>query len=283
MPSIPPGPNVAAASAFRTDHWHSRKHAAASFRKSPLFVSFHPNVLEKYITYGLREAAPTPSSSILTSTSSITPSSPPSEQAYPTTSPKKQEQELNGEQPVTLTTPSAQEVFTFVRTNFPPSAPLTPRQYRLLHPDLSPSHTNFPFTRPECANILNSLPAIRPRVCYIFSPQSMYLPSTLQDEIVSATGTGVGGNGSVVEEGAVEKILVKRGGHFAPFVAVDEVAGILASKIGNEVNRWQEEKTWLEGYDSGRSERTEEGKVVVSQGFKELVKGDRKRRKTSKL
>ncbi|KAL8947414.1 MAG: hypothetical protein Q9222_006303 [Ikaeria aurantiellina] len=262
MPALPPGPNIAAVSTFRTDRWPSRNHAATSFRRNRLFGSFHPDVLEKYLTYGLREVR-APSSTFSSGST------------HPSPSGQKDDVKEEAEKPVTLTTPVAQEVFSFVRTNFQPSFPLTPRQRRLLHPNLAPSHARLPFTRPECANILTSLPAVRPHVLYVFSAQSIYLPSSVQEELVTATGTGVGGNGGVAE-GAIEKILVS-GGHFAPFVTVDEMAGVLAERVGKEAKRWVEEKEWLESFDSGKSERNG-GTIVVSEEFKASVGGDARRR-----
>ncbi|KAL9596299.1 MAG: hypothetical protein Q9219_005894 [cf. Caloplaca sp. 3 TL-2023] len=258
----PPGPNVGMPSTFRQDLWPNRSAAETAFRKNKLFASFRPEVLQKYLMYGLREL-PT----------AIYPD-------LPTRSTDHQSL------PVTLTTTKHQEVWTFVRSNFTPRDDSSDERISAKDRLLNPSADNaleaqLLFGRPECAVTYDNLPHLRPATYFIFGGKSPFSPADASADKVARTGIGVGGSGGT-KDGKVESYTFETDGHFLPFTKVEEVAALVATWMGKSLQKAREEDRFWKDYDGQKSERD---RLVLSEKWKELVKQpmDRKRPVRSKL
>ena len=149
-PVIAPAPSngnwiPAKASAGRRDRWPSRAAAAQSFKKSKFYSVWDPRVLDLWIKYGLRNL-PTHIYPSVTAASSTPPviSVDAGASIIPTPNP-------DTEQEVTLTTTKHQEVFSFLRPNFPsleypdPGSEPNPLSHADVDVNLEPS---TPFYRP---------------------------------------------------------------------------------------------------------------------------------------
>lgn len=244
------------ASTFRRDVWPSRAAAAEQFMRNPFYQRWDPRVLDLWVQHGLRDL-PTPLYPTL-------PAPPPSKNtdvaaaataAALSAAPVPASPTTTQETPVTLTTTKHQEVFTFLRPNYPLSraAPSTlPNPPRSTHPDLplppqSPHHA--PFYRPEPIATFARLPHVRPPVLFVFAAESNLSgldPGTMADKL-AATGAGVGGSGGV-QAGMVEGVVLGDGaGHFVPF----EQPGVCAGRVGDWLDRvrrgWEEQAAREDG------------------------------------
>lgn len=229
----------AQSSAFRRDRWPSRSEAMASFKRSKFYQTWDPRVLDLWVEHGLRdlptavypEAQTPPPSAPTTTEPTVTPSGP-------------------AEKEVTLTTTKHQEVFTFLRPNFPQpsSAPLAtsdPTHNRLTHPDIDPTaHPQSPFYRPEPIITFHNLPHLRPSVLYIFGSLSALSAPELVADKTAMTGTGVGGSGGVAE-GKVREVTIEGVGHLIPMEAVEKTAELVAEHVGSEMRRWRKDEEAL--------------------------------------
>jgi pimeloyl-ACP methyl ester carboxylesterase len=240
----------ARSSAFRRDIWPSREAAATAFKKSKFYQTWDPRVLELWIEHGLREL-PT---QIYPDMPADIPAKDTSKSAPPvTTEPTVAPQPAR---PVTLKTTKHQEVFTFVRPNFPPDdnpgAPgphqLTdsnPSHNRITHPDITPRpEPQTPFYRGEAIFIFNQLPHLRPSVFYIFGALSYMSSLELRKAKLESTGTGVGGSGGA-PEGRVKDYVMKGTGHLVPMERSSETADRCAEWISAELTRWREKEPLL--------------------------------------
>ncbi|KAL8834223.1 MAG: hypothetical protein Q9170_003854 [Blastenia crenularia] len=248
MRGTPAGPNVGMASTFRQDIWPSRHAAEIAFQKNKLFASFDPRVLKNYLKYGLRE--------LPTSVYPDLPAGVPDDQS----------------RPVTLTTTKHQEVWTFARSNFSSSDSVDDNRLsakdRLLNPSADmPIEAQWLFGRPECAVTFNNLPHLRPATCFIFG-SSPFSPSKLRTELKARTGTGVGGSGGVAT-GKVGSHTFEKGGHFLPFVDLEELAEVVTAYMNKQLRDAEEEDTFWKNLDSQKSERN---RLVVSKTWTELVR-----------
>lgn len=246
------GPNIAMPSTFRRDLWPTRSAAEEAFRKNRFFDSFHPEVLERYLKYGLRELP-----------CSVYPNVPNSEP-----------------RPVTLTTSKHQEVWTFARSNF---SPPDPARDRLVNPNAvvgTPDEVLM-FSRSECGVTFNNLPHVRPAVCYIYGSNSQFTSAEKIQAIEDRTGTGIGGNGGI-DAGQVQSHVFENGGHFIPFTHVEELAVVIGKFVGESVRRKMEQDAFWRDYDSQKSARD---RLVVSEKWIHEVKkpGDTKRGVKGKL
>ncbi|WEW55734.1 hypothetical protein PRK78_001167 [Emydomyces testavorans] len=225
-------PTTTLASTYRRDLWPSRSAAAQALRNSKFYQSWDPRVLDRWITYGLREL-PT----------AIHPLDPDSQTLPP------------HQRPVTLTTTLHQEVFTFSRPNYAnasPNASSAPIN-RLTHPDLPPDMpSGHAFYRPEPPHMSALLPHLRPSALYIFGDKSDMSRFTFRQQKLESTGVGSGGSGGV-KEGRVEGHTLKNVGHLVPMEAAGESAELCATWLGKELERWRREEEILGRNWEGKS------------------------------
>ena len=261
--------NYARLSTYRRDIWPSRSVAADSFKKSPFYKTWDPRVLSLWNEFALREL-PT----------AIYPESP--TRNPPETKPGSNEPQFQttrtAEKPVTLTTTKHQEVFTFLRPNFP--TPGHPVLSRTTHPDLEPSvpaEWLYPFYRPESASAFRRLPNLRPSVLYIFGGSSeVSLPQWCKDKL-EATGVGVGGSGGA-KEGRTKGVTLDDVGHLIPMVVPKLCAEKAMEWLAPEMSRWrEEEERWTREWKAtGRRERQ-----IVSEEYKKKIGGGQRSKTTT--
>ncbi|EMF14811.1 alpha/beta-hydrolase [Sphaerulina musiva SO2202] len=250
-------PSAAQASTFRRDHWPSREIAHASFLKSPYYQTWDKRVLEKWVKFGLRDCE--------------------DEDGDGEKGEKGEKEKGKG---VCLATPSAQEVWSFLRPNYPPESsseeevPSSSEQQkkqkkkldRFLHPDLNPSLPNqTPFYRSEPITTYLRLPELRPGCLYIFGQLSFVCDKSTACDKVSRTGIGAGGSGGEAE-GRVGGVTLEGVGHLIAMEAPGKTAEVAAEWIKRE----------LEGFGE-RRRRLEEGWWRRERRERQRVDGDWKR------
>ena len=263
-PGKPGAPSHARLSTFRRDIWPSRSVATDSFNRSPFYKEWDPRVLALWNQYALREL-PTA--------------------IYPDPSIRGTDNSgrLEGENkptdpPVTLTTTKHQEVFTFLRPNFP--TPAQPVINHTTHPDLDPAipaeHT-YPFYRPEAASTFRLLPNLRSSVLYIFGESSEVSPPEWCKEKLESTGIGIGGSGGV-KEGMVKSVTLQGIGHLVPMIVPKVCAQRVLEWLAPELQRWRDEdERWTREWQAaGRRERQ-----LLSEAYKEMIGGDPRVKPTS--
>ncbi|KAH1490114.1 hypothetical protein LV164_004344 [Aspergillus fumigatus] len=133
---------------------------------------------------------------------------------------------------VTLTTPKAQELFTFLRSSYIDERSGLPRgipQHEMRTDDID----GFPFYRPEPPKIVGRLPELKPAVLYIFGKSSDFSSPDARQEKLQTTGIGVGGSGSA-SRGWVQEVVLPCG-HLVPMDCVTETAQASADLIGSEL------------------------------------------------
>lgn len=266
LPSVQGNFGPARASTVRRDRWPSRKDAIAGFNRSKFYKTWDPRVLEKWIDHGLREL-PTPLyPEVNTAKTTL-----PTVSADPSTASIQPDKDTERE--LTLKTTKHQEVFTFLRPNFPTAAYSSPstEPNSVTHPDVDLALGPVaPFYRPEPLATFKRLPHVRPSVFYVFGDQSDLSAPVLKADKLAQTGIGVGGSGGL-KKGRVAEITFKGVGHLIPMEVVDKTANAVAGWIVPELNRWQE----LE--DAERAEWSEVPKHMRSQfseEFKRTMTGD---------
>ena len=233
-------------STFRRDLWPSRKAAVASFNKAAVYRAWDPRVLQKWIESGLRNA-PT----------IIHPNE-------PTTS-------------VTLATSPAQEGFTTDRPNFEQYGTAGTPINRVTHADVTPRSDllEHKFYRPEIYLALNRLPELRPSVLFVRGGSSPLGTTESHEDIVSKTGTGIGGSGGK-EEGRVDGTVLDKVGHLIPMETPGRSAQVAAAWIGTQVMQvMQEESNWKRDWDL----RTLKQKQEIDDVWRQIVGGPSKRSK----
>ncbi|KAM0723177.1 hypothetical protein Q7P37_001377 [Cladosporium fusiforme] len=234
LPSRQGNYGPAKASTFRRDRWPSRQAAEASFKRSKFYQSWDPRVLDLWIKHGLRDlptylhSEATPASGTLP-----TPNADPSSATVPP--------EKSTETEVTLTTTKHQEVFTFMRPNFPsatnPNPETSPNP--TTHPDINAeAGPNAPFYRPEPLATFRQLPYLRPSVLYIFGDKSFLSAPLLKADKMAHTGTGPGGSGGV-KKGRVQEVTFEGIGHLIPMEVVDKTADACRDWLVGELRDWQ--------------------------------------------
>lgn len=229
-------PSAAQASTFRRDHWPSREIAHASFLKSPYYQTWDERVLENWVKFGLRDC-------------------------------EDEDGEEGGEKGkgkgVCLATPSAQEVWSFLRPNYPPESSSSEEEKdpssgsehqknkknkldRFLHPDLHPTLPNqTPFYRSEPITTYLRLPELRPGCLYIFGQLSFVCDKSTARDKVSRTGIGAGGSGGEAE-GRVRGVTLEGVGHLIAMEAPRKTAEVAAEWIRRELEGFAERRRRLE-------------------------------------
>lgn len=200
---------------------------------------------------------------------------------------EKEEKEKGKGKGVCLATPSAQEVWSFLRPNYPPESssseekekeknhPSSSEQQknhqkkkldRFLHPDLNPTLPNqTPFYRSEPITTYLRLPELRPGCLYIFGQLSFVCDKSTACDKVSRTGIGAGGSGGEAE-GRVRGVTLEGVGHLIAMEAPGKTAEVAAEWIKRE----------LEGFGE-RRRRLEEGWWRRERRERQRVDGDWKR------
>lgn len=206
-----PSKKFAPASTYRRDVWPSREEAASKFSANKFYQSWDPRVLAEWNKHGLRE--------------------------LPT---ETHRDGGKGEgTPVTLKTPVAQEVFSYLRPKYLGLVGTVPELDRSDYGDMHPDDVepDFPFYRPEPAAIFRRLPEVKPPILYIFGKRSDFSTPELRSKKLESTGIGVGGSGGR-DHGKVKEIMIDAG-HLIPMEAVNETADAVAEFIASEVEEWE--------------------------------------------
>lgn len=224
----------AKASTVRRDIWPSRKAAEASFKRSKFYQTWDPRVLDLWIKYGLRDL-PTLLHPTATAASGTLPA-PNADPSSATVPPEK-----GTETQVTLTTTKHQEVFTFMRPNFPSATSPDPETNPnpVTNPDVDlEAGPNTPFYRPEPIATFRQLPHLRPSVLYIFGDQSALSAPLLKADKMAQTGTGAGGSGGV-KKGRVREVTFEGVGHLIPMEVVEKTADAAQEWLTLELSDWK--------------------------------------------
>ncbi|KAL3440121.1 Alpha/beta hydrolase family-domain-containing protein [Aspergillus insuetus] len=204
-------------STYRRDLWPSREEARRKFQSSAFYRTWDLRVLDKWVEYGLRDL-PT--------------------RLHPNSSSSDTAAAAGRKHPaVTLTTPKAQEVFTFLRSAYVDERSGLPRgvpQEEMHHDDID---DNFPFYRPEPPQIFRRLPELKPPVLYLFGQSSDLSSPEARREKLEATGTGVGGSGGI-SRGCVQEVVLPCG-HLVPMERVQESAQASADFINSTLASWE--------------------------------------------
>lgn len=235
----------------RPEYWLSREEALSQCRRLAPYKTWDTRALDLWIKHGIRE---TPGS--VDSTNGVA---------------------LPAERPAgyTLTTTKHQELFTYLRPNYPSRS-----DEDALVPDLTVADLpQVPFYRPEPMIIFHNLPFLRPRTLFMFGTSSTFLAQPgLRKRLVSTTGTGVSGNGGALS-GAVKELDVD-GTHLVPLERPSVVADKAVESISDDLARWKkrEEQITLEWKGrEGRERRT------VDEDMLRHLEGLRTRMKRQKL
>ncbi|KAK5328486.1 hypothetical protein LTR93_002271 [Exophiala xenobiotica] len=218
-----PSKTFAKASTYRRDFWPARDSAARAFGMGKFYQAWDPRVHTRWVKYGLTDLPV----------------------------PLYHDSRTEEEPPVMLTTPKAQEVFSYLRPKYYGPSGIDPTKDRSVYGDMHPDDVEegYPFYRPEPAEIFRRLPELKPPVLYIFGNSSELATPELRRKKMENTGIGVGGSGGK-DEGRVKEVILDCG-HLVPMERVTECADAAASFAHAEVSRWEEntrewQRRWLE-------------------------------------
>ncbi|PKY03318.1 hypothetical protein P168DRAFT_298120 [Aspergillus campestris IBT 28561] len=150
------------------DTWPSIQAAQRFTTRNPLFQTWDPRVVRRWLQYGLREVSPTGTG----------------------TTPSSRRHNQDSIIPVTLTTPRHQEMLVYKRPTKPAGSNPLP-----------PSNKLSPYYRPEVHRVLARLPHLRPSTLYLIGGQSPLCSPHLRGLRLRCTGTGVGGSGGLLADG----------------------------------------------------------------------------------
>jgi pimeloyl-ACP methyl ester carboxylesterase len=266
LPSKQGNYGPAKASTVRRDIWPNRKAAEASFKRSKFYQTWDSRVLDLWIKYGLRDLPtllhpkPTAASNTL-----------PPINADPSSATVSPDKETETE--VTLTTTKHQEVFTFMRPNFPSPTNSNPEEHPnpATHPDVDvKAGPNAPFYRPEPLATFQQLPYLRPSVLYIFGDQSFLSAPLLKADKMAQTGVGPGGSGGA-KKGRVQEVTFKGIGHLIPMEVVGKTADACQDWLTLELANWKsrQAETAIEWAKVPKDE-----KARMGEGFLTVMKSD---------
>ena len=228
------GPNAALMTSLRVDYWGSFEDAKTYFLKNKFYNSWDHRALEKYLQYGLRRV-PTA--------------------IYPDDHSKA----------VTLTTPKAQEAWSYLRPTFSPrpqDGQLDDKE-RMITSDFTPVQAQYLFHRAESGVAFRLLPNVQPSVRWIFGSRSCYNGPNDREEKVSRTGASARGSGGV------SSTIIDGGGHLAPLEKVAETADAIASYVEEQLEKYASEKAFWDTYDS---EKSDQNKLRLSNRWMEGVR-----------
>ncbi|KAH7073377.1 Alpha/beta hydrolase family-domain-containing protein [Paraphoma chrysanthemicola] len=216
--SHPPGPNSALFSSKRRESWESRAKAQAQISGNGFFSSMDPRALKLFLQYALKD---TPDGG------------------------------------VTLSTPKAQEAWTYVRSCFHDLGEDTPegrQRERMLNPYIQPFSPGGRVltARGEMHPIFDALPRLRPRTFFMYGEYSHINFDEVREIHISTTGTGEGGNGGAKENG-VKDVLLEDCGHLCAFEKPTAIAENISSWLSEEVVRWKQERDFWATVDTRKS------------------------------
>jgi len=196
---------MAVLSAKRKDTWQSREAARKSLKRTAVYGRYDPRAFDRMIEFDLRD--------LPKSSTSLEPS-------------------------VTLTTPKAMEVYTYLRADPPlPGYPQSP-EYATEDGD---SFIATGFYRPELPPLNTALPSVYPSTLYVWGQESP-LASTLAPRIcLETTGSGRGGRGGS-KSGQVQEAWVEGAAHFVPLEKPAVTAQLIAPWLKTELSRWDKER-----------------------------------------
>ena len=246
MGTDPPG-NVNM-STYRRDVWPSRKIAAESYAKIPVFAAWDKRVFERLVAYGFRDL---PTALYPEMPADANPDSP----------------------PVTLTTTRHQEVWTYLRPNYEAYESHQnggrPVINRSTHPDLDPipKRAHVPFYRPEPYNTYDNISLVRPSTLWLLGGES-YLKRNEVRQAAKVCGTGVGGSGGMAE-GRVKEVVFPKHGHLFPMEIVNETAHECAQWLGTELARWRKDE---EEWRNMRAKRPKDDDLKTDEKWRAYVK-----------
>lgn len=210
-----PRASAAVASTYRRQIWPSREEATKSFLKSAFYKIWDRRVLDRWVSHGLREC---PNAD------------------FPDAEPGQ----------VSLATPAAQEVWSFLRTNYEGYGVDGKPIDRFTHPDLDPTLPDQkPYYRSEPIFTYRRLPELRPSVLYIFGELSDVCPPKVARDKVSKTGIGAGGSGGE-KEGRVKGVMFEKIGHLIAMETPGRTAETMADWVGKEMVIYKEQRKRLE-------------------------------------
>jgi len=203
-----PGRGFAYASTNRRDIWPSREQAAQKFLSNAFYRSWDPRVFKRFVEYGLRDLHT---------------------QNHPLS-------EETGQPSVTLATKKAQELFFYIRPSYVDERSGLARGIpeHEMHPD---DIDDFPFYRPEPAQIFRQLPHLKPDVLYLFGESSPLSSPEARQKKMEMTGTGIGGSGGLASGRVQERVLPC--GHMVPMEMVRETAEVSAEFINSTISAWE--------------------------------------------
>jgi pimeloyl-ACP methyl ester carboxylesterase len=169
---------------------------------------------------------------------------------------------------VTLTTTKHQEVFTFMRPNFPTPTNSNPEEHPnpATHPDVDvAAGPNAPFYRPEPLATFQQLPYLRPSVLYIFGDQSALSAPLLKADKMAQTGVGPGGSGGA-KKGRVAEVTFKGIGHLIPMEVVGQTADACQEWLALELANWKsrQAETALEWAKVPKNEKARMGEEFLT-------------------
>ncbi|KAJ5224456.1 Alpha/beta hydrolase family-domain-containing protein [Penicillium citrinum] len=207
-----PGRGFAYASTNRRDIWPSREQAAQKFLSNAFYRSWDPRVFERFVKYGLRDL-PTRNHAL---------------------------SEATGQPSVTLATKKAQELFFYIRPSYVDERSGLARGIpeHDMHPD---DIDDFPFYRPEPAQIFRELPHLKPDVLYLFGESSPLSSPEARQKKMEITGTGIGGSGGLASGRVQERVLPC--GHMVPMEMVRKTAEASAEFIKSTVSAWESQSS----------------------------------------
>jgi len=188
--------------ARRRDVWPSRNGARVRLRKNPYYAKYDPRVFERFVKYSLRDR-PTPE--------------------HPDA--------------VTLTTPKAQDVYTFCRPDppFPGFTPAPDYKNRSDETILVPG-----FYRAEITHIKRALREIYPPILYLWGTISDIGNSAYSQRIIDQTGVGGGGGGGALA-GQVVSRYIEGADHLIPYKFPEKAAEAITDWLRVELEKWNEE------------------------------------------
>ncbi|CAG8183897.1 unnamed protein product [Penicillium salamii] len=148
---------------------------------------------------------------------------------------------------VTLTTPKAQELFTYLRPSY-----IDKRSgVRWGNPrdEMFPEDIDdIPFYRPEPSHIFRRIPELKPIVLYIFGGNSDISIPAARKEKMRTTGTGIGGSGGAAC-GKVQEVVLPCG-HLVPMELPQESAKACTAFIDTALSYWTSESVrFLEAWE----------------------------------
>ncbi|PIA89593.1 hypothetical protein CB0940_07467 [Cercospora beticola] len=232
-----PRASAAVASTYRRQIWPSREEATKSFLKSAFYKIWDRRVLDRWVSHGLRDC---PNAD------------------FPDAQPGQ----------VSLATPAAQEVWSFLRTNYDGYGVDGKPIDRFTHPDLDPTLPDQkPYYRSEPIFTYRRLPELRPSVLYIFGELSDVCPPKVARDKVSKTGIGAGGSGGE-EEGRVKGVMFEKIGHLIAMETPGRTAETMADWVGKEMVIYREQRKRLEEWwaKPSKEKRSLDAKWIAEMG-----------------